>query len=60
MEPLTTIELGTCTVMELVTLFVAIEAELWARKKSPAEREVSFVNQEKIRRALAHRRDLSR
>lgn len=55
MEPLTTIELATCTVAELVTLYCTIEAELWARRISGEQRDKSFVNQERIRRALADR-----
>jgi hypothetical protein len=55
MEPLTTIELETCTIVELVALYCAIEAELWAGRKSDEQRDKSFVNQERIRRALAQR-----
>ena len=60
MEPLTTIELATCTIPELVTLYCAIEAELWAGRKSGEERQTSFVNQERIRRAMAQRHVRSR
>ena len=60
MEPLTTIELATCTIPELVTLYCAIEAELWTGRKSDEQRDKSFVNQERIRRALAQRHGRSR
>jgi hypothetical protein len=45
MEPLTNIELATCTIPELVTLYCAIQAELWAGRKSNEQRDKSFVNQ---------------
>jgi hypothetical protein len=60
MEPLTTIELENCTIPELMTLYCAIEAELWAGRKSGEQREKSFVNQERVRRALAQRYSRSR
>lgn len=60
MEPLTTIELATCTIPELVTLYCAIETELWAGRKSDEQRETSFVNRERIRRALSQRHSRSR
>ena len=55
MEPLTTIELATCTIAELAALYCAIEAELWAGRETGERRDRSFVNQERIRRALADR-----
>ena len=55
MEPLTTIELATCTIPELAALYCAIQAELWAGRKTNEQRDNSFVNQERIRRALADR-----
>lgn len=55
MEPLTTIELATCTISELAALYCAIQAELWAGRNTDEQRERSFVNQERIRRALADR-----
>jgi hypothetical protein len=55
MEPLTTIELATCTIPELVALYSAIQAVLWAGHNSSEQRDASFVNQERIRRALADR-----
>ena len=55
MEPLTTIELATCTIPELVSLYRAIQAELWAGRNTSDQRDKSFVNQERIRRALADR-----
>ena len=55
MEPLTTIELATCTIPELVALYSAIQAVLWAGNNSSEQRDASFVNQERIRRALADR-----
>ena len=60
MEPLTTIELGTCTWLELATLFCAIEAELWTHPHNADEHSTSFVNREKVRRALSHRTFRSR
>jgi len=55
MEPLTTIELATCTIPELVALYCTIQTELWAGRDSGEQRDRSFVNQERIRRALADR-----
>lgn len=55
MEPLTTIELTTCTIAELAALYCAIQADLWADRETGEQRERSFVNQERIRRALADR-----
>jgi len=55
MEPLTTIELATCTIPELAALYCAIQAELWAGRKSSEQRDKSFANQERIRRALTDR-----
>lgn len=55
MEPLTTIELATCTIPELAVLYCAIQAELWAGRETGEQRDRSFVNQERIRRALADR-----
>ena len=60
MEPLTTIELETCTLVELVTLFCTIEAELWVGSHDTEERKTNFANQEKIRRALSRRNGRSR
>jgi hypothetical protein len=60
MEPLTTIELGTCTWLELATLFCAIEAELWTHPHEADEHNKSFVNREKVRRALSQRTFRSR
>lgn len=53
MKSLTTIELATFTIAELTALYRAIEAELWAGRETGEQREKSFVNQERIRRALA-------
>jgi hypothetical protein len=55
MEPLTTIELATCTISELVTLYCAIEAELWIGRNSDRQQENSFANKERIRRVLTER-----
>ena len=60
MEPLTTIELGTFTWLELVTLFFTIEAELWAHPHDADTHNIGFVNREKVRRALSHRTFRSR
>ncbi|HEX7823144.1 MAG TPA: hypothetical protein VF463_21325 [Sphingobium sp.] len=55
MELLTTIELAACTIPELAALYCAIQAELWAGRKTGEQRDRSLVNQERIRRALADR-----
>jgi hypothetical protein len=55
MQPLTTIELATCTIAELAALYCATEAELWAGSEIGEQRNQSFVNKERIRRALADR-----
>ena len=55
MKPLTTIELATCTLAELAALYCAIDAELWAGRETGEQRDTSFVNQERIRRAVADR-----
>jgi hypothetical protein len=60
MQPLTTIELATCTISELATLYCAIEAELWSGRKSDEERKNSLANHERIRLALAKRHGRSR
>jgi hypothetical protein len=60
MEPLTTIELGTCTWLELASLFCTIEAELWTHPHDANEHSTGFVNREKVRRALSQRTFRSR
>jgi len=55
MKPLTTIELETCTWLELVSLLNVIELELWVGVEDPQERAVGFANREKVRRALERR-----
>ena len=55
MKPLTTIELATCTIAELAALYCATEAEHWAGSETGEQRNQSFVNKERIRRALAAR-----
>jgi hypothetical protein len=55
MEPLTTIELGTCSWLELAILFCTIEAEHWLHADKASEKPNGFVNREKIRRALSQR-----
>lgn len=57
MKPLTTIELETCTWLELVALLNAIELELWVGVEDPQERAVGFANREKIRLMMAQRSD---
>lgn len=56
MEPIRKIELAAWTVIELVTLFAAIEAELRARKAKSGERSTSFVERERLRRAQGRAR----
>jgi hypothetical protein len=60
MEPLMTIELATCSWLELAALYCTIEAELWAHPHDADERSASFVNREKVRRALSQRTFQSR
>jgi len=55
MKPTTTIELESCTLVQLVTLFCVIEAERWVDRIGHQERTSGFVNQEKLRRAIAQR-----
>jgi hypothetical protein len=55
MEPLMTIELRSCTWLELAILFCTIEAELWVRAAKESQEPHSFVNREKVRRALSQR-----
>ena len=60
MEPLTTIELGTCTWLELASLFCTIEAELWTHPRDANEHSTGFANREKVRRELSQRTFRSR
>lgn len=55
MEPLTSIELATFTIPELVALYYAIQAGLWSDRETNEQRGGGYVNQERIRRALADR-----
>jgi hypothetical protein len=55
MKPQTTIELETCSLVQLVTLFCVIEAERWADRIGHREKASGFVNQEKLRRAIVDR-----
>ncbi|MFT4075642.1 MAG: hypothetical protein QM647_08910 [Asticcacaulis sp.] len=51
MKPLTTIDMDSCTLIELAVLFGLIAAERWADKVAHDERPASFAGREKARRA---------
>lgn len=55
MKPQTTIELESCSLVQLVMLFCVIEAERWVDRVSHREQMTGFANQEKLRRAIAER-----
>ena len=55
MKPTTTIELESCTLVQMVTLFCVIEAERWVDRIGHREQMNGFANQEKLRRAIAAR-----
>ncbi|MDI7774671.1 hypothetical protein [Asticcacaulis sp. EMRT-3] len=55
MERLTTIELESCTLIELAALYFIIETESWVDKVGHRQRPASFANQEKVRRSILHR-----
>lgn len=60
MKPLTTIELATCTISELLMLCFAIDAKLWPRQNSDRQRDIGFAHRERIRQTLAARARRSR
>jgi hypothetical protein len=51
MKPLTTIDMDSCTLMELAALFGLIAAQRWVDKVGHDERPASFAGREKARRA---------
>ncbi len=55
MNPLTTLELATCTLAELIVLAKVIESMLAKDDEAPDERQATFVNREMVRRALSQR-----
>jgi hypothetical protein len=55
MKPTTTIELESCTLVQMVTLLCVIEAERWVERIGHQERAAGFANQEKLRRAITAR-----
>lgn len=51
MEPLTKIELGSCTWLGLIAIACAIAGELLTLADNPEGQRTSFVEREKLRRA---------
>jgi len=55
MNPLTTLELETCTLAELIVLAKVIEALLSTDGESAEERQSTFVNRVLVRREMKTR-----
>ena len=50
MEPLTTIELGSCGWLGLLALACFAAAELWSLEEGAHERPATFAERERVRR----------
>ncbi len=60
MEPLTKIELGSCTWLGLIAIACAVAGELLTLVDNPEGKRTSFVKRELARRAASQPHNLSR